>query len=409
LIPPILEIFILWHPEDTDGEVIAGQLVDHFHGTAFSGLIGGAIEIYMRSTGWLDSGDAPRPIPDSTNSPYGILDPAITAVIPVLGIHLAEAVQAGSGPWYDYVRGVVSLGEESPASVGVFPILLSDGPVDGTVLEAVFGSIQAIRAVGTNASKDTAPARCRDVAQGIAQLANGQERLNVFVSHTKRAGEGEGEAVDDLIARVRCVIMSTHLREYFDASDLQPGSDWPEKLVTNARQSALLAVRTDLYATREWCQREVAVAKRAGMPVVILDALSSGEERGSFLMDHVARIPNGAGVEDLRDAAIIAALNQLVDESLKRELWIRQQEITNSGALWDVAWWAPHAPEPLTLTAWLTSNIDELRDQGTVRLLHPDPPLGPVERDALDQIAALSGLGDRLDIVTPRGLAARGA
>ena len=53
----------------------------------------------------------------------------------------------------------------------------------------------------------------------------------------------------------------------------------------------LLAIRTDLYASRDWCQREMLIAKRAGMPVVIMDALGRGEERGSFLMDHVPRVP----------------------------------------------------------------------------------------------------------------------
>jgi len=33
------------------------------------------------------------------------------------------------------------------------------------------------------------------------------------------------------------------------------------------------------------------IAKRAGMPIVILDAPVLGEERGSFLMDHVPRVP----------------------------------------------------------------------------------------------------------------------
>jgi len=408
MIPPILEIFVVWHPDDPDGRRIADQFVDHFHGTAFSGLIGGAVEIYVRSAGWNDSQDAPRPLPPRDASPYGIANAAITAIVPVLGIGMAGAVQGDAGPWHDYARGIMALRHESPDSVGVFPVRLSEGASAGTTLGEIFGSVQTIGASAGNISEETAGIRCRDLAQGIAQLANGQQRLKVFVSHTKRAAENEGELLDALIKRIRCVIANTRLAEYFDASDLQPGIDWPGDLKRNARTSALLAVRTDLYASREWCQREIATAKRAGMPVVILDALTTGEERGSFLMDHVARVPNGSGIEDLRDNAIVSVLNQLVDESLKRELWARQREVTSGGAQWKVAWWAPHAPEPLTLAEWLTSSLETLPDQEDVRVLHPDPPLGPVERDALDQIAALSGLGDRLDVMTPRGLAARG-
>lgn len=408
MIPPILEIFVVWHPADSAGEQIANQFVEHFHGGAFSGLIGGAVEIYVRSHGWRDPQDAPRPLPHVSASPYGIAEPSITAIVPVLGIGLAGAVQASEGSWYDYARRIVKLREDSPDTVGVFPVRLSEGATDGTKLGEMFGSIQTIGTHAGNVIEETAAIRSRDLAQGIAQLANGHKRLKVFLSHTKRAAQNETELLSELITRVRCVVNDTRLADYFDAADLQPGTDWIPELDANARTSALLAVRTDLYASREWCQREIATAKLAGMPVVILDALTDGEERGSFLMDHVARVPNSSGVQDLKDTAIVAALNQLVDECLKRELWARQGQVISGGAAWDVAWWAPHAPEPLTLAGWLTGARARLPAVGDIRVLHPDPPLGPVEREALDQIAALSGLGDRLDIMTPRGLAARG-
>jgi hypothetical protein len=408
MIPPILEIFVVWHPDDSPGERIADQFVEHFHGTAFSGLIGGAVEIYVRSQGWRDPQDAPRALPNVSTSLYGIARAAITAVVPVLGVGLANAIQAGDGAWFDYSLEIIALRQQAPDSVGVFPVRLSEGATDGTELGELFGSIQTIGTQSGNVTAETAAVRSRDLAQGIAQLANGQSRLKVFLSHTKRAARDETEQLTQLITQVRNVINGTRLAEYFDASDLQPGADWIGELDANARTSALLAVRTDLYSSREWCQREVATAKLAGMPVVILDALNDGEERGSFLMDHVARVPNASAGGDLGDTAIVAALNQLVDESLKRELWDRQRKVTAGGSAWDIAWWAPHAPEPLTLADWLTRELAGLPGGEDIRVLHPDPPLGPVERDALVQIAALSGLADRLDIMTPRGLAARG-
>ncbi len=405
MIPPILEIFVVWHPEDPAGQLIADQFVEHFHGTAFSGLVGGAVETYVRSEGWRSPQDAPRSI---SSGHYGIAVAALTAIVPVLGNGLANAVQSGSGSWFDYARDIADRRQAAPDSVGVFPIRLSDGATDGTTLGGLFGSIQSIGPQVSRIAPETASIRCRDLAQGIAQLANGGSRLKVFLSHTKRAGDDETERLNRLIGQVRRAIDETRLSEFFDASDLQPGSDWVEGLDTNARSSTLLAVRTDLYASREWCQREVATAKLAGMPVVILDALTDGEERGSFLMDHVARVPNAAAGRDPDDTAIVAALNQLVDEALKRELWELQRRATDGGTAWDIAWWAPHAPEPLTLAGWLTEAVGGLDAGEDVRVLHPDPPLGPVERDALSQIAGLSGLGDRLDIMTPRGLAARG-
>src|SRR5258708_22783505 len=43
MLPPVLEIYIAWHPGDAPGRTIAGEIVEHFHGTAFTGLIGGAV------------------------------------------------------------------------------------------------------------------------------------------------------------------------------------------------------------------------------------------------------------------------------------------------------------------------------------------------------------------------------
>ena len=223
-------------PGDQDARRIAEQFVDHFHGAAFSGLIGGAVEIYVRSAGWKDSQDAPRPLPPRDASPYGIANAAITAIVPVLGIGMAGAVQGGAGPWHDYVRGIMALRHDSPDSVGVFPVRLSEGATAGTTLGQIFGSVQTIGASAGNISEKTAGIRCRDLAQGIAQLANGQQRLKVFVSHTKRAAENEGELLDALIKRIRCVIANTRLAEYFDASDLQPGSDWPGDLEERANE-----------------------------------------------------------------------------------------------------------------------------------------------------------------------------
>src|SRR6202035_513043 len=89
MIPPILEICVVWHPQDADGEAVAEQFVEHFHGSAFSGLIGGAVEIYVRSEGWRDPQDAPRPLPPAAALPYGIPGAALTAIVPVLGNGLA--------------------------------------------------------------------------------------------------------------------------------------------------------------------------------------------------------------------------------------------------------------------------------------------------------------------------------
>ncbi len=391
MLPPVLEIYVVWHPADEAGKDVAELLIDHFHGDAFSGLIGGAVEVFVRSEGWESPGHAPRPLPVVSALPYGLREPALTVVVPVLGPELGAAVEPGSGPWHGYLSSAVDARNSRPESVAIVPVSGPGTPASGTLIEIV-GPIQGIRESRENV--------CRDLSQAVAQFLAGEaEVLKVFISHTKQTRDPDGLA--GLLEDVRNEIRSSRLREFFDASDLQVGRDWAPELMSQASTSALLAVRTDLYASRAWCQRELLTAKRAGMPVVILDTLSLGEDRGSFLMDHVPRIP---GVPD-RGAAIRAALSRLVDECLKRALWSRQRQLAESEGVVDVAWWAPHAPEPVTMLHWLQTTPD---NDEPLLVLHPDPPLGPDELRVLEELAATAGIDARLEITTPRGLATRG-
>jgi len=178
----------------------------------------------------------------------------------------------------------------------------------------------------------------------------------------------------------------------------------------HAGRGALLALRTDLYPSREWCQREVLIAKRSGVPVVILDALGYAEERGSFLMDHVPRSPVRASGAQWSRRDVYRVLNILVDECLKRALWKQQQELAKSRPDLLVSWWAAHAPEPLTLINWLeeAKKAGYLPSAGPLRILHPDPPLGIDEKAVLEQILSFGGMAEFLDVMTPRQLASRG-
>lgn len=395
MLPPVLEIYVVWHRDD-EGSVVADALIDRFHGNTFSGLIGGAVEVFVRSEPWSPADAAPRALPFMGALPYGLQEAELTVVVPILGLGLAEAVES-PGPWHNYVTAIAAQRAARPERVFVVPVALPHAPTGSP-----FAEIQTVRFDPDGETDDL----CRDISQAIAQfVAQDDSAIKIFVSHTKHATAGDEAILDDLIERVRGTIRNTHLDEFFDASDLQPGRDWAPDLIANAASSALLAVRTDLYATRGWCQREMLTAKRAGMPVVVLDAVRHSEDRGSFLMDHVPRIPGRRADADM-DRAIIQALGQLVDECLKRALWRRQRELAERDAIGPVGWWAAHAPEPATLIEWLRG-VDP-GDGEQLLVLHPDPPLGRDERDVLLEIAALRGLGERVEILTPRGLAIRG-
>ena len=40
--PPILETYVLWHPDEAFGSKSTDWLIEHFHGPAYAGLAGGS-------------------------------------------------------------------------------------------------------------------------------------------------------------------------------------------------------------------------------------------------------------------------------------------------------------------------------------------------------------------------------
>ncbi len=201
---------------------------------------------------------------------------------------------------------------------------------------------------------------------------------------------------------MRDAILTTRLEDFFDAQDIQAGEDWADALDNNTQHSALLMVRTDTYAGREWTQREVLEAKSADMPIICMYALTGGESRGSFLMDHVPSVPC-----DLSNPmpGIKTALNRLVDEALKRVLWQAQQVYLEDDGF---DWLPVHAPEPVTLTRWLRRRQAADVADSHVWIMHPDPPLGPRERGIVTELCELAGFDASVDILTPRTFATRG-
>lgn len=405
MLPPVLEIYVVWHPDD-DGKAraIADTIIDHYHGDLFSGLIGGAVEVCLRSAGWTGVGSAPRPIllPGDAGPPNPA---AYVAIVPLLGNGLARGVSNDpTNPWHAFLMRMMAASQASPDRVCIRAVALDRDAPGTPTLEGLFADRQFLAGRDPlNPVDDTM--LLRDISQSLAQFIDGSTApIQVFVSHTKHMDVTLEAATKAFIKTVRDIIQTTRLAAFFDSQNIQSGEDWAQVLKQNAATGAMLSLRTDCYAGREWCQREVATAKTSGIPIVVLDALERGEQRGSFLLDHLPRIPARRVGPDWDLEGIRRGLALLVDECLKRALWRRQQELAGPAA--GISWWAPHAPEPLTLADWLNHNTPSRRKP--VIVLHPDPPLTACEVEMVDTMAALAGLKHGVEVLTPRSFAARG-
>ena len=99
--------------------------------------------------------------------------------------------------------------------------------------------------------------------------------MKLFISHSKHGREGTG--------------IATELRDYgrqhlpvatfYDSNDIAAGSDFEKEIQANVADSAMVVVQTDTYSDREWCRKEVLFAKQYGCPVLVVNAVTVGEER----------------------------------------------------------------------------------------------------------------------------------
>jgi hypothetical protein len=323
-------------------------------------------------------------------------------VIPILGRGLATAFRDHPG-WRDYLTEVFGADASTslPHKVAVLPLRDPNSDISNSRLSSVASALQALPEDAATDPDVLAREVAQATAQRVATYFEGtpqDQRLKIFLSHTKQPTEGP-TSPRSLVETVRTVLQSTHLGNFFDASDIQVSEDWVNTLDTEAKRRPMLMVRTDEYASRNWTQREVLAAKTSDMPVVCLHGVMHSEERGSFLLDHVPVVT----LTNDRRASVEHALNRLVDETLKRTLWLVQRSYL---AQQGFDWLPVHAPEPVTVIHWLNTN--HIGEDEQFVIVHPDPPLTPTESAAISDLCRLTGLRGSIEILTPRTFATRG-
>lgn len=214
----------------------------------------------------------------------------------------------------------------------------------------------------------------------VAEIRNRLDRsgtgrkATIFVSHAKQDGRATAE---DLVRHVRDPQNQLGLETFYDALELRDGEDFAEGLEQGVQDSALLALASDSYEGRPWCNREILVAKQFRRPVLIVDL---GRNRVARTYPYFGNLPfrrHDMASPQGRDTALL----DLVVEMLRVELFsiVAQQADPTAIAL-------PRPPELLDLV--------NLAHEKAGRVLYPDPPLPNQE------LALLSALVPDLTFLT---------
>ncbi|HEY6325533.1 MAG TPA: toll/interleukin-1 receptor domain-containing protein, partial [Candidatus Cybelea sp.] len=202
---------------------------------------------------------------------------------------------------------------------------------------------------------------------GVAADALGAylERVKVFLSHSKHDPYGEriAWAILDFLSK------NSALSQLFDVRDIPAGLPFPTVIERFVRRSAVVAIYTDSYSSREWCRREIIEAKRADRPLIVADCITEIDERSFPYLGNVPVVR----MEPEAMVRIPFVVARLLDEIFKDFLW--SARLAHDGRSSDGAvCFLPRSPELIAL-----ANLRIAAGAAPPTIVYPDPPLGAEE------------------------------
>lgn len=108
--------------------------------------------------------------------------------------------------------------------------------------------------------------------------------LNLFLSHTKY----DDWAVETTVA-LKKFIDDTSMSRFFDVHDIHVAHKFENEIEKGVLESALIAVQSDSYSTRYWCQKEIQIAKENKIPIIVVNHLKENEDR---IFPHTVNVPS---------------------------------------------------------------------------------------------------------------------
>lgn len=105
----------------------------------------------------------------------------------------------------------------------------------------------------------------RAVPRGKAGDTCGCDHLRLFLSHAKIDGLPLAYGLKNFISEL------PFLKKFYDAEEIEPGTDWQESLREGVEKSTVVVLRTNVYDERFWCIKEATWADEYACPLVVVD------------------------------------------------------------------------------------------------------------------------------------------
>lgn len=377
-----LNIYIIWHPNYTDGQKIAqylySQLCRDYKKPLLRTL---SIPVYFRFVPKLDSA-----YPKTIN--YD--EAEYNAIIPLISDEFCLDKK-----YKEYIEMITEDCSKSNSNK-LFPVAINKSAYMFSPILSKINFIRADRLDSLECSKNNLlpylkvsilHELCRmllnmkSAVDEKESIYSASAPVKLFISHSKH----DDTKIEALKFR-DFINSNTQLKTFFDANDIEYGSNFGEEIKRSVKDSALVAFQSDSYSEREWCRIEVLTAKSLGCPVIIVNAVQNGEKR---TFPYMGNYPSIRLREDNFMDIICVTLEQVlynnfIAKHIDRitDLYgIRVDSILSS------------SPELYTFVQ-LKEKIKN-PDKEFHLSIYPDPPLGSEEMQILNE------MNDDFHFITP--------
>ncbi|RNM04048.1 TIR domain-containing protein [Dickeya undicola] len=109
--------------------------------------------------------------------------------------------------------------------------------------------------------------------------------IEFFLSHTKDGKQGE-----NIAKQLKLFLDQSRLSCFFDATDIAHGYEFSTEIENHIKKSSLIAIHSDPYSSRYWCQKELEYAKKHNRPIIAVDCLEEYEDRRFPLFSNIPAI-----------------------------------------------------------------------------------------------------------------------
>ena len=204
--------------------------------------------------------------------------------------------------------------------------------------------------------------------------------LKLFLSHTKVDERGV-----NLAGEIKKFIDNTTIQNFFDTTDIAPSHMFDKEIEQHLQESTVIAIGSDKYSSRYWCQREILSAKEERRPIIFVDTLEHYEDRIFPAITNIPNIHISHNLE-LRDKEIlrilIAALLETIRFNYAKNLlqyYKTQEWIDSTSEIF------ARPPEINQIIKLLKEREENGKSREVLHVCYPEPPVYPEEISWINQ------------------------